>query len=208
VLPSFFEQLREQVYPLYASVAGARQDYWIPGWNFETWRLHSDPDGVLTRRLLAWARTFRAEKSWILEGALQTLWHWHDNASLRESLDISGFRSSPCGQALTSDEERLFRFADSGWDPEYQTWATYRAYIQQQFKQKLTENETRLRSLVEARGAVRAHYGYSVDNFEWFALHTLGKMSATKILNQRTDLQGDESTIRKGVKAAAALIQW
>jgi hypothetical protein len=158
VFPRFFEQLRKQVYPNYARLVEARRNYWNPGWKFDTWRLHSDRDHRLTPCLLAWAGAFNAEETWILEGALQTLWLWHQQPEWRESLDISGFRSFRSGEALTSDEERLFRFEDLGWDLQSQRWASYRAYIQQQFEEKLTTYEERLRSLVESRGAVRARY--------------------------------------------------
>jgi hypothetical protein len=208
VLPRFFEQLRARVYPTYARLAENRCGYWEPGWRFETWQLHSDRDNQLTPCLLAWARAFNAEEAWIFEGALQTLWLWHQYPEWRESLDISGFRSFRGVEVLTSEEERSFQFEDPGWDPQFQRWARYRAYIQKQFEKKLDAYEERLRSLAESRGAVRARYRYSVDNFEWFALYQLANMRAARILQQRTDLKGDESTIQKGVKAAAALLRW
>jgi hypothetical protein len=44
VLPRFFEQLREQVYPTYARLAEDKPGYWETGWTFETWQLQSDRD--------------------------------------------------------------------------------------------------------------------------------------------------------------------
>jgi hypothetical protein len=67
--------------------------------------------------------------------------------------------------------------------------------------------EQRLRSLLESRGAVRARHRYSVRHFEWFALWQLGGLSTTKLLKQYGG-KGDESTILKGLKKAADLVQW
>src|SRR5579863_8597631 len=78
-MPRFFEELRRRVYPGYARLAENRPGYWERGWTFETWQLHSDRDQQLTPYLTAWARTFHAEETWILEGALQTLWLGHRN---------------------------------------------------------------------------------------------------------------------------------
>ena len=146
--------------------------------------------------------------AWILEGALQTLWLWHRHPDWRESLDISGFRSSCCVDSLSSEEERLFKFESYGWDPQIQRWGSFRDSIKEQFKKHLDAYEQRLRLLMESQGAVRARYRYSSDHFKWFALYQLGRMSAGKILQQRTDLKGDESTILKGIKTAADLLQW
>jgi hypothetical protein len=80
--------------------------------------------------------------------------------------------------------------------------------MRKQFEKSLGAYEERLRSLVESRGAVRARQRYSVDNFEWFALYQLTKMPSSRILKRRLDLKGDESSILKGVKTAAALLHW
>src|SRR5229473_2555986 len=77
-VPAFGEQLRKDVYPTFARLAGKRTDYWETGWKFRTWQLDSDRNNQLTPLLLAWARAFNLEKeAWILEGALQTLSIWH-----------------------------------------------------------------------------------------------------------------------------------
>ncbi len=46
VLPRFFAELRQQVYPTYASLVKA--GYWKPGWTFEAWcnASHSFPSTV------------------------------------------------------------------------------------------------------------------------------------------------------------------
>ncbi len=40
-VPAFGEQLRHDVYPSFARLAGKRTDYWETGWKFSTWQLHS-----------------------------------------------------------------------------------------------------------------------------------------------------------------------
>jgi hypothetical protein len=208
VFPRFLQELQKRVYPEYALLVESRQPYWSVGWTFETWQLHSDRDNRLTPLLVGWARAFNAEQTWILEGALHTLWLWHRHPDWRTALDISGFQSNCSGDSLTSDDERLFCFEDPGWDPEFQKWQRYSDSIREQFEQKLTAYEKRVRTLVESRGAIRAHGRFSAVNFEWFVLYQLAKMSATKILRKSTLLRGDESTILKGVKIAATLLGW
>lgn len=209
VLPRFFEQLREQVYPTYARLAENRPGYWESGWTYETWQLVSDRDRQLTPYLMAWAKAFHVEETdWILQGALQTLALWHGHEKSRNSLDISGFRVYCCVDTLSSDEERLFTLEHCGWEPQSQTWASFRDIIQREFKRQLGAYEQRLRSLMESQGVVRARHRHSLKHFEWFALYQLGGMSTTRILQRCPDLKGDESTILKGVKTAAGLLQW
>jgi hypothetical protein len=206
VLPVFFEQLREQVYPTYARLAADNPNYWQAGWRFATWQANSDHSKEGTSCLLAWARKFHAEQDWVLESALQTLWVWHKYPALRESLDVSGFRCYACEAIFISGEERHFRFEDEGWEPQVEKWAKYSSRIRKRFDRDLCAYEVHLRALVESRGAVRARSRYRADHFKWFALYQLGGLSTVKILKGNLlGLQGDESTIRKGVKAAADL---
>jgi hypothetical protein len=127
---------------------------------------------------------------------------------LRLAQDSSGFHSFWSGKSITTEEERLFHFEDPGWDPEFRKWSRYRECIRKEFERKLVDYEKRIRSLVESRGAVRPHGRISEVNFEWFVLYQLAKMSTTKILRKTTCLEGDESTILKGVKTAASLLRW
>jgi hypothetical protein len=209
VLPRFFEDLRERVYPKYARLVENQSDYWETGWTFETWQQHSDRDRELTPCLVAWAEKFHvAEETWILNGALETLWIWHRYPEERECLEIHGFHSYCCVETLSGGEEALFQFEHPGWDPQIQRWTSFRDSIEKRFQRQVQEYEQRLRSAVEAQGAVRARRRFRADHFEWFALYQLGSMSAVRILKGRLDLKGDESTILKGVKTAAGLLQW
>ena len=61
---------------------------------------------------------------------------------------------------------------------------------------------------MEYQGAVHVRTQRNTDHLKWFALHQLGGMSSTKLLQQHPNLKGAESTILKGIKAAAGLLQW
>ena len=208
VLPIFFERLRDDVYPTFALLARDKPHDWDPGFNFEAFQQVSGPDQRLTPCLLAWARTFHAaEEIWILDGALQTLRLWHRDPESRKSLDISGFRVSCCVDTLSSDEERLFQFEHEGWDPQFEPWSRARHSIEEQVERDLEAYHQKLCELMESRGAVRARNRSSAKHFKWFALYQFGGRSSTKLLTQFPDVC-DESTILKGVKAAADLLQW
>jgi len=183
-------------------------EYWAPDWSFETWQHHPAPDSQFTESLLGWARSFHAEETWILDGALQTLWKWHRDQTSRESLDIGGFRAVCCVDTLSSDEDRQFTFKHLGWDPQFERWARFRNAVTKEFQTYLNHYHQRLSSRMESQGALRARRQFSVDNFEWFALYQLGGMSASRILESRLDQKHDESTIMKGVNTAAGLLQW
>lgn len=208
VLPRFFTRLRARIYPEYARLAAEQHGYWKPGWTFETWCLHSDRENRLAPLLRAWAAAFHAEEEWILEGALQTLWLWHEHPAWRAALDISGFRTFPAGETLLNDDERRFRFEDPGWDPQWERWSDYCASLVGRWKSAVARYEKEMRALVASRGAVPARKRFSSRNFEWFVLYQLGGISSVRILARYDDVEGDESTVLKGVKVAAALLQW
>ena len=208
VLPKFFEQLRAQVYPVFSRVVEKRPSYWAPEWTFETWQELSASDPEFTRHLMAWAKSFHAGEEWILDGALRTLWMWHQDQDLRAVPYSDGFRTAWCVDTLSSDEERQFTFRHRDWNPQFERQASFHKSITEQFHASLKAYEERLCFVMESQGAVRARKGHSVDNFEWFALCQLGGMTATEILELRPDLKGDESTILKGVKTAARLLEW
>jgi hypothetical protein len=203
VLPRFFEQLRDRVYPTFARLAESRPGYWERGCTMD----QSDPDQQLAPALLGWARAFHAEEPLILEGALQTLGLWHRDPESRESLDIGGFRYSCCVDTL-SDEDQQFTFEHYGWDPQFQRWASFRDSAIKKFQEHLAAYERRLSSSMESQGAVRVRKPYSAAYFDWFAWYQLCGWPLSVILGECPDLKGDESTILKGVKFVADLLQW
>ncbi len=204
-LPTFGEQLKKDVYPTFARFAGKKADYWETGWKFSTWQLHSDRKTELTPLLLAWAGAFNlAKETWILEGALQTMWVWHKFADARRSLDLQGFRPNVCGQILIPDGEHRFIFEDGGWDPQLSSWRGYGASVRKRFETELRVYEKRIRALVQLRGGQRAIPRYSVEHLEWLALYHCGGWSLDKIL-KCSPHAGDKTTISKGLHRAAQL---
>jgi hypothetical protein len=72
------------------------------------------------------------------------------------------------------------------------------------------EYEKETREFAESRGLVRAQRKYSPDNFEWFVLYQFAGMSSTAIADRYAEKDKflEESTVLKGIKAAAKLIGW
>jgi hypothetical protein len=204
-IPAFAERLRKEVYPTYANLAGKRSDYWETGWKFSTWLHHSDGNNEITPLLLAWAGAFNLEKdTWILEGALQTLYIWHKFADARHSLDLQGFRPNVCGQILIGDGEHRFSFEDWGWDPQLSSWLGYGAGVRKRFETQLRAYEKRIRALVQGRGGQHVVPRYSVEHLEWLALYHCGGWSLDRIL-KCSPYAGGKTTISKGLHKAAHL---
>jgi hypothetical protein len=202
-VPEFFEQLREGVYPAFATAteSWASENDGPPTWIFV--QSHSSQ---LKAALLEWARHFNAEENWIFEGAVSLLSHWHRYAESREALDVGGFLlDSPGGWGLVNQAERQFHFLDSGWNPQFQTWAEYNKRVTERFKQELSEYEQKIRDLAEQRKGVRVQSRFSTENFRYFALCRFRRMSPARIFEQLGG--GDFSTVTKGIKAAAAMLQ-
>ena len=220
VVPEFFGQLRERVYPRYLRYArvadrtppvtsrGLRQGpgYWETGWRFETWEAHSGSNRFKPL-LLSWATDFGSSKeTWVLEGALETLSAWYRHPDIFPARDVSRFCLPVAGKVLVDYE--MFSFEDAGWNPQFETWASYRTRVQGRFKTELQTYERKVRKLVESQGGERARRRHSVKNFEWFALYQLCGMSSVQIENARGAETGDESTVLKGIKTAAQLLDW
>jgi hypothetical protein len=103
-----------------------------------------------------------------------------------------------------------FYFEFHGWEMQLLTWTKYRETLQTEFERKLAAYEAESRKLAESRGLVRAPHKYSPSNFDWFVLYQFAGLSSPQIVKQiaRQDPNIDESTVLKGVKAAAKLVGW
>lgn len=159
--------------------------------------------------LMNWANEFNVGgESWILDGALQTLSFWRRNPDSRASLDLRRFATPYAVDTLSEGKETLFRFEYPGWDPQFERWHVFRRAAVTEFEKQLQAYEKQQRSLMESQGAVRARRRYSIQNLKWFALYQLAGRSTMQILEERPDLKGDPSTVLKGIKTAAELLQW
>lgn len=109
---------------------------------------------------------------------------------------------------LSEGKEALFRFEYPGWDPQLERWTDFRKAAVTEFGRQLQAYEERQRSLIESQGAARARRRYRREHLKWFTLYQIAGRSVAQIIKDRTDLKGDASTILKGIKTAAELLQW
>jgi hypothetical protein len=204
-VPAFLERLRDQVYPAYARLANVNSAYWVMGWKFETWQLVSDGDNRLTPILVAWARGFNVEgEQWILEGALQTLAHWHRFPRLPAASDIRGFRPWVAVPGLISSRVHRFEFSHEGWDPSFMRFAGWRTNVRKRFEEAIGAHERQMRELARDLGAFRAAFKFSAEHFAWLALYQCGHLSLDAILRRAPNVV-DKTTISKGIHSAASL---
>ena len=105
---------------------------------------------------------------------------------------------------------KTFELSHRGWEVQLLGWPAYSQSLRQGFETKLLEYEKETRELAESMGLVRARRKYSPDNLEWFVLYQFAGMTSRTIAD-RYAVEGkavDESTVLKGIKAAAKLIEW
>jgi hypothetical protein len=161
---------------------------------------------ALRDALKAWGIAFNADVLWFLDEALRTLRGWYVAPDWRDSL-----RWNPIGSVtITLAMGERFYFEFHGWEMQLLTWTKYRETLQTEFERKLAAYEAESRKLAESRGLVRAPHKYSPSNFDWFVLYQFAGLSSPQIVKQiaRQDPNIDESTVLKGVKAAAKLVGW
>jgi hypothetical protein len=211
VYPIFLKKLSADVFPLYyqlakeGKLAKGRNDFDKALWGKSPYDALTD-DGGLKSALSKWAAHFNAEAEWLMVGALRTLRGWYVAPDWRESLAWDphhGRRERPAvGNA--------FEFCYQGWEVQLLTWQAYSKSLRQSLEKKLLECEKQTRELAESMGLVRARRKYSPDNLEWFVLYQFAGMTS-KTIADRYVVEGkalDESTVLKGIKAAAKLIGW
>lgn len=206
VLPGFLNKLAEEVFPFYTQMARE-------GYSFEKilWNRHSPfqalkPDGGLKSALSNWAAAYHAEAEWLLDAVLRTFRLWSvspDALAKREWYSAHPFSDRAADVAA-------FEFTCPGWRTELTTWAAYRDSVRKDFKDKLLEYEKQSREFAESRGLVRAQRQYSSGNFEWFVLYQFAGMSSKQIADHCASRSKpvDDSTVLKGIRAAARLIGW
>jgi hypothetical protein len=203
VFPRFFEKLSDDVFPWYEKLAQSGYKFNLILWTNHPYDLLTD-DGELKQALSEWAAELNACAKWLLDGALRTLWHWHTDPEWRkrfkwESLRIFGGAVGPMGKE--------FEFRYQAWDVQLLRWPVYRTSLVANFEKAVAEYERKTRENAEQHGLIRVPHKFSLDNLEWFALYQFAGMSSKKIAD-RSRGTVDESTVLKGVKAAAKLVGW
>jgi len=211
VFPIFLKKLSEDVFPLYCQLAKrgklakGRNDFDKALWGDSPYEALTE-DGGLKSALSKWAAHFHAEAEWLMVGALRTLRGWYVAPDWRESLTWDPHHGRKEPPAIG----RPFELCYQGWEVQLLTWPAYSQSLRQSFEKRLLEYESQTRERAESRGLVRARRKYSPDNFEWFVLHQLACMTSKTIADRyaRDGKVLDESTVLKGIKAAAKLIAW
>lgn len=207
VFPKMLERLAADVLPVYEEPARS-------GFNLEAVLWHSGlspfkelpQESSLRFELSKWASEFHAEQGWFLDDTLRTLRGWHIAPDW-----LSELKWNPIGGVTTAVAwGEPFKLDYMGWEMQLHTWADYSQSVRERFEQHLAEYEVASRMLAESRGLVRAPHKYSLKNLEWFVLYQFKGQTAAKIAGRDgVSAKGEnESTILKGVKAAARLIGW
>jgi hypothetical protein len=203
VHPIFLKKLSVDVFPLYQSARERNEiDKALPRIS----PYEALPDSVLKSALSEWVRNFNAEAGWLKDGALRTLRDWYVRPELRKSLEWH----EPHGRKERLVFSNDFEFRHQGWDVQLLTWQFYRQQLRKNFETRVSEYEKQTREFATSQGLVRARKKYSPDNLEWFVLYQFGGMSSKAIADRyaRKGSPLDESTVLRGVKAAAKLIGW
>jgi hypothetical protein len=209
VLPEFLEELSSRVFPLYKELAKS-------GYNFKEvlWREDRGIDSAydlltedagLKRALSEWASTFHASRAWVLNGALRTLNDWCLNPDSRKALKWNSFGTLQAPKIESASDE--FEFCYEAWDFLTVLWSDYSRALREDFERALLEYERRTRTVAEFQGLMPVPRKYSCNNLKWFVLHQFAGLSPKEIAD-RHDGEPDESTILKGIKAAAKLVAW
>jgi hypothetical protein len=201
-VPEIFERLRSDVYPVFARLA--KPGYWRAGRSFSMWQARWDPDRQLTPVLMRWARGFHlGGEIWILEGALQTLWVWHQIPRCREDLEILGFRKAVCVHALVAPHEHAFALEDEGWDPTLISFPGWRVNVRKRFEAAMQQHRQQMQALIKERGGVPAVVRSQEQHFDWLALYQCANATLESIVERAR--YGDKTTISKGMHQAAQL---
>jgi len=215
VYPRFLIKLASDVFPLYRQLAESRR-LAKKGYNFEKALWFENPhltaldalteEGGLKSALTKWATQFNVQVEWLMVGALRTLRDWHVAPEWKESLKWNTFHGRSETVAIGKD----FEFRYPGWEVRLLTWSVYSESVRKGFEEKISEYERATREFAESLGMLPARQKYSPDNFDWFVLYQFAGLSSTKIANRwASDGKAvDDSTILKGIKAAAELIEW
>jgi hypothetical protein len=200
----FLEKLSAEALPFYRRLA---QD----GHNFRLWGPKSPynalPQGSdLKSGLTRWATEFNVNVGWLMDDALRTLRLWSLNSEEHESLAWNTHR--PHRVLVVMGDQ--FTLTCEGWETTLLEWSAYCKSVRRRFEQKLLNYENETRELAKSQGLLPAQRKYSPKNLEWFVLYQFAGMSSKEI-SDRYALRGnevDDSTVLKGIKAAAKLIGW
>ncbi len=204
VHPAFLEGLASEVFPIYCRYAKTRLGL------DEALSSSDRPIRDLEQRsrlrlaLSNWANQFNVNSDWLVNDALRTVVGWHRVPAWLKTRTWSQMHARSDRAAIGEAVE----FHCDGWEVQLVTWSDYRTLVRKRFEDYLSEYERRTREFAESLGLTRAQRKYSSENFGWFVLYQFAGKSYTEILDLFGPEYGEESTVRKGIAAAAKLIGW
>jgi len=219
VYPAVFEDLREQVFPIFwkiATDAEQGQDARLNPRSIECRRMSvavsggiGDPSlSELHSAFSVWAKKYNmAEEKWFIDGLLRTLFSWAKHPRHRREL-LPAQTSSRAWAGLTSDEAR-FSFDDPGWAPTVVKWRDFEDRVLADFRRALTSYKARVNSLLKSRGYDPVHRKGALECFDWLVLWQIAGHNQQQIAswhaNQTARFLG-ETRIRQGIEEAAELV--
>jgi len=214
--PRFVKTLLSTALPLYRDLANT-------GYDIEQRILWGHPqasafqllpeDSGLKSALRNWAAEFNVSwqnaslesaETWLMDEALYTLRDWFTFPDMRDALRWHNMHFS---NTVASGEPFEFHFM--GWEMQQVTWARYSEMARKSFEEELANYQKKARDLAKSYGLILAQKKYSPDNLEWFVLYQLEGLSSIHIVRRSENVNSlNESTVLKGIKAAARLAGW
>lgn len=199
VCPAFLRKLSRQVFPLYARMAKNERG--------EIKKAEDEVD--LREEISKWAASFNADRDWIKQGARDTLELWETGSPKYRRTRRRTRRWSPRGVVFPGPAVEEFTFRYQPWRPGLSSWTEYRDSLQREFEKVSSEYKAKVRKSAESSGMRPARRTYSARDIRWLALHEFSGLSCSEIARREfAGALGSTQRVRKGVKAAADLIDW
>jgi hypothetical protein len=216
VYPIFVRKLLAEGFPSYRDLANTGYDIesilWGPS-GTSAFELLPE-ESHLKLALRNWAAEFNvicqsasqeSAELWLMDEALRTLRDWFTVPEWRDALRWHVMHSS---DIIARGESFEFHFM--GWQMQQVTWTRYSQMAHDWFETELADYQKKARELAQSCGLIKAQKKYSPDNLEWFVLYQFAGWSSTKIAHRWASQHKavDDSTVLKGVRAAAKLVAW
>ena len=148
----------------------------------------------LRNALTEWANKVHLTDDWLLDRALQTLYHWREHPA-----DVSNFwEGLPSAQKfILSERERRFEYEHEGWGLEFEPWEEFVKRLHADLQDALVKYQDRTQRLALDRGwSVQRKGRYRDEHFQWLVLFHVKEQSPSAIAGHS---RIEESTVMKAV---------